>query len=104
MLWVVTCDTVPNMDAVREKTAPAHHAYMKAQKNIMILAGATRSDDGKSIHGSLFLLHVKSRAEAKAFSDGDPYTQAGLFTNFRITRMTRGQWNPETAEGADNPR
>ena len=104
MLWVITCDTVPNMDAIREKTQAAHHAYMKAQKDIMILAGAVRSDDGKTVKGSLFLLHMNSRAEAQAFVDAEPYNQAGIFTNFKITRMTRGQWNPGAAEGADIPK
>ena len=104
MLWIITCDATPNKEAAREKAASAHRAYMTAQKGILILAGATRSDDGETIHGSLFALHVKSRAEAKAFSDGDPYTQAGVFSNIKITRMTRGQWNPASAEGAENPR
>jgi uncharacterized protein YciI len=43
---------------------------------------------------------VKSRAEAKAFSDGDPFTKTGVFANITITRMNKGQWNPEACEGA----
>jgi uncharacterized protein len=100
MIWVITCETRPNMGAVREKAAAAHRAYMLAQKPVLVLAGATRSDDGEVINGSLFLLNVGSRAEAQGFLDREPYMQAGLFTNVTIKRMTKGQWNPESAASA----
>ena len=57
-------------------------------------------DDGATAVGSLFVVNVKTRAEAKAFSDGDPFTQTGVFDSVAITRMNKGQWNPEAAEGA----
>ena len=104
MLWVITCDTTPNVGAARDQAAAAHREYMTAQKGILVLAGATRSDDGETILGSAFVIHVKSRAEAQAFSDNDPYTKAGVFNNIVIKRMTRGQWNPQAAEGSDTPR
>ena len=50
--------------------------------------------------GSAFVLNVNSRAEAKKFSDGDPFTQNGVFKTIIITRMRKGQWNPGVAEGA----
>ena len=65
-----------------------------------MLAGATQNDDGTTAIGSLFVLNVNSRAEAKAFSDGDPFTQKGVFASITITRMRKGQWNPEAAEGS----
>ena len=43
---------------------------------------------------------LESGEEAKAFSDGDPFTQKGVFANITITRMRKGQWNPGAAEGA----
>jgi len=43
---------------------------------------------------------VNSRADAKAFVDADPFTKNGVFSNITITRMRKGQWNPEAAEGA----
>ena len=65
-----------------------------------MLAGATQSDDGKEAIGSLFVVNVNSREEAKTFSDGDPFTQNGVFSSITITRMRKGQWNPAAAEGA----
>jgi hypothetical protein len=65
-----------------------------------VLAGATQSDDGAQAIGSLFIVNVNSRAEAKKFSDGDAFTQNGVFASITITRMKKGQWNPEAAAGA----
>jgi len=100
MLWAISCVDQPNTAAVREKFLQPHRDYLKSQKGILVLAGATQTDDGKDAIGSLFVVNVNSRAEAKAFSDGDPFTQNGVFKSITITRMRKGQWNPEAAEGA----
>ena len=65
-----------------------------------MLAGATQNDEGTAAIGSLFIVNVNSRAEAKKFSDGDAFAQNGVFASITITRMRRGQWNPEACEGA----
>jgi hypothetical protein len=100
MLWAVSCLDKPNTAAIRDSVLQIHRDYLQSQKKILILAGATQTDDGLTAVGSLFVLNVNSRAEAKAFSDGDPFTQKGVFASITITRMRRGQWNPEAAEGA----
>ena len=100
MLWIVSCIDKPNTAAARESVLQPHRDYLGSQKKTLILAGATQTDDGTTAIGSLFVLNVNSRAEAKAFSDGDPFTQKGVFASITITRMRKGQWNPEAAEGA----
>ena len=100
MLWAISCVDQPNTAATREKVLQPHRDYLKSQKGILVLAGATQTDDGKEAIGSLFVVNVNSRAEAKAFSDGDPFTQNRVFKSITITRMRKGQWNPEAAEGA----
>ena len=100
MLWIISCVDKPNTAAIREQHLQPHRAYLGSQKKILVLAGATQSDDGTSAIGSLFVVNVGSRAEAKSFSDGDPFTQNGVFSSVTITRMRKGQWNPEAAEGA----
>jgi uncharacterized protein len=100
MLWVISCNDKATTAAIREEHLQPHRTYLQSQKNILVLAGATQSDDGKEAIGSLFVVNVNSRSEAKAFSDGDPFTKAGVFSNITITRMRKGQWNPEAAEGA----
>ena len=100
MLWAISCIDKPDSAAVREKNLVAHREYLGSQKKILVLAGATQNDDGTQAIGSLFIVNVGSRAEAKAFSDGDPFTKAGVFAGITITRMRKGQWNPQAAEGA----
>ena len=100
MLWAIICTDKPNTAAARDAVLQPHREYLKSQKGILVLAGATRTDDGETAIGSLFVVNVKSRAEAKAFSDGDPFTRTGVFANITITRMNKGQWNPEACEGA----
>jgi uncharacterized protein len=100
MLWVILCVDNPNTAAIREKHLQPHRDYLQSQKPILVLAGATQSDDGTKAIGSLFVVNVDSRDKAKAFSDGDPFTQNGVFSSITITRMRKGQWNPEAAEGA----
>ena len=100
MLWTISCVDKPNTAGIREEHLLPHREYLTSQKGILVLAGATQTDDGKEAIGSLFVVNVGSRDEAKAFSDGDPFTKAGVFSSVTITRMRKGQWNPEAAEGA----
>lgn len=100
MLWTISCADQPNTAAIRASVLQPHRDYLQSQKGILVLAGATQTDDGAEAIGSLFVVNVNSRAEAKAFSDGDPFTQKGVFATITITRMRKGQWNPDAAEGA----
>src|SRR5687767_4858943 len=100
MLWAITCVDKPNTAPIREEVLQPHRDYLGSQKKILVLAGATQNDDGTQATGSLFVLNVGSRGEAKKFSDGDPFTQNGVFASVTITRVRKGQWNPEAAEDA----
>jgi uncharacterized protein len=100
MLWAISRVAAPNFAELREKGLQPHMDYLRSQKKILVLSGATTSDDGKQFVGSLLIVNVGSRAEAQAFVDGDPFTKAGMFTNVTITRMNKGQWNPEAVAGA----
>jgi uncharacterized protein YciI len=100
MLWAISCIDKPDTAAIRDSVLQPHRDYLQSRKGILVLAGATQNDEGTVAIGSLFVVNVNSRAEAKAFSDGDPFTQKGVFASITITRMRKGQWNPEAAEGA----
>ena len=100
MLWAIARVAAPKFAANREKHLEPHVEYLKSQKKILVLSGGTTSDDGKEFVGSLLIVNVGSRAEAQAFVDGDPFTRAGMFSGVTITRMRKGQWNPQAAEGA----
>ena len=100
MLWAISRVAAPSFAGLRDKGLQAHLDYLKSQKKILVLSGATTSDDGKDFTGSLLIVNAPGRAEAQAFADGDPFMKAGMFSEVKITRMRKGQWNPEAAEGA----
>ena len=100
MFWAISRVAAPNFAAMREQGLQAHLDYLHSHKSILVVSGATLTDDGKEVIGSLLVVNVNSRAEAQAFVDGDPFTKASMFKNVTITRMRKGQWNPEAAEGA----
>jgi uncharacterized protein YciI len=100
MLWAISRVAGPSFAEKREKGLQPHLDYLHSQKGILVLSGATLSDDGKDYTGSLLIVNVDSRAAAQAFVDGDPFQKAGMFMNVKITRMRKGQWNPQAAEGA----
>jgi uncharacterized protein YciI len=100
MLWAISRVAAPNFAENREKGLQPHIDYLQSQKKILVLSGATTTDDGKDFVGSLLIVNVASRAEAQAFVDGDPFTKAGMFKGVTITRMRKGQWNPQAVEGA----
>ena len=100
MLWVISRVAAPNFAENREKGLQPHIDYLRSQKDILVISGATTSDDGKQFVGSLLIVNVKTRAKAQAFVDGDPFQKAGIFNSVTITRMNRGQFNPQAIEGA----
>ena len=83
--------------AIRDATREAHLAYLERHKNIVVLAGGTLAEDGKTRTGSVFIVNVTSREAAEKFSAEEPFRKAGLFQTVKITRMRRGQWNPQNA-------
>lgn len=100
MLWAISRVAAPDFAAKRAQGLQPHIDYLRSQKNILVISGATTSDDGKEFVGSLLIVNVNTRAEAQAFVDGDPFQQAGMFSKVTITRMNKGQFNPEAGASA----
>jgi len=97
MLYVMVNEDRPDGRAIRDATREAHLAYLERHKNIVVLAGATLAEDGKTRTGSVFIVNVTSREAAEKFSAEEPFRKAGLFQTVKITRMRRGQWHPQNA-------
>jgi uncharacterized protein YciI len=100
MLWAIHCVDKADTATLRDRHMRPHREYLDQRNAILVLAGATLADDGVAASGSLFVINVRTRSEAQAFSAGDPFTQAGIFAQITITRMRKSQWNPQAAEGA----
>jgi uncharacterized protein YciI len=103
VLYIIYQEDRTGGEAVRAATRDAHLAYLDTHKDILVLGGGLLADDGKTRTGSVLIINVPDRKTAEAFSAEEPFRKAGLFRTVKITRMRRGQWNPEaapkTAEG-----
>ncbi len=103
MLYIIYQEDRPDGAAIRTATRPEHLAYLERHADILVLGGATLADDGVTRIGSVLIINVPSREAAERFSAEEPFRKAGLFKSVKITRMRRGQWNPDaapkTAEG-----
>ena len=103
MLYIIYQEDRPDGQAIRAATREAHLAYLERHKNIVVLGGGLLAEDGKTRTGSVLIVNVPDREAAESFSADEPFRKAGLFQTVKITRMRRGQWNPEaapkTAEG-----
>jgi uncharacterized protein YciI len=104
MLYLIYGVDGPDAGRIRASTRDAHFAYLERHRDILVLGGATLADDGVARTGSVLIVNVASRAEADAFAQDEPFRKAGLFARHTVTRMRRGQWNPDaaprTAEGS----
>lgn len=98
MLYIIYQEDGPGSKALREEHKPAHFAYLEEHADILVLGGAMLADDGDDTRiGSVLIINVPDRAAAERFSENEPLRKAGTFANVRITRMRRGQWNPDAA-------
>ena len=104
MLYIIYQEDRPDGQAIRASRREAHLTYLERHKNIVVLGGGLLAEDGKTRTGSVLIINVPDRKAAEAFSADEPFRKAGLFQTVKITRMRRGQWNPEaapkTAEGS----
>jgi uncharacterized protein YciI len=103
VLYIIYQEDREDGGAIRAANKAAHFAYLDQHRDILVLGGALLEDDGVRRIGSCLIVNVADRAAAEAFSAAEPFRRAGLFKSVKITRMRRGQWNPDrapkTAEG-----
>ena len=97
MLYIIYQEDGPGSPALRAEHKPAHFAYLEEHQDMLVLGGAMLADDDKARIGSVLIINVPKRAAADRFSENEPLRKAGTFKQVRITRMRRGQWNPDAA-------
>lgn len=97
MLYIIYQEDIEDSAPLREIHKPAHFKYLEKWQDKLVLGGAMMPDDGKGRIGSVLILNVESREEAERFSADEPLRKAGVFKSVKITRMRRGQWNPNAA-------
>ena len=97
MLYIIYQEDGPGSAAIRQRVKQAHFDYLEKHKDILVLGGAMLADGDDARIGSVLILNVPNRAAAEAFSANEPLRNAGVFKSVKITRMRRGQWNPDAA-------
>ena len=98
MLWAVYCVDKPNTAVPREEHLTVHRAYLDKVASSIFFSGPLQSDDAEESLGSLFILNVKSREDAQAFIDNEPFNNIGIFEKIIIYRMRKGRFNPALAD------
>ena len=78
---------------LRARLRPAHLAFLEANLDMLLAAGAKLSDDGTAPFGSFYIVNTDDRTAAEAFIKNDPYVQAGLFGTLAMTRWRKGFFN-----------
>jgi len=81
--FVLHCLDKPDSLDLRMATRERHLAYVQSRAGDVKIAGPM-FDDAGGMAGSMFILDVADKAAAKAFSDADPYTQAGLWRQVEL--------------------
>jgi uncharacterized protein len=91
-LYALHCLDKPNALEVRMGAREAHLAYVRERLDKVKVAGPLLDEAGQ-MAGSLLLVEAADLAEAQAFNAADPYTQAGLWAEVKITafKATIGQ-------------
>ena len=84
MFVTIVCYDKPNSLELRMKTRPEHLAYIEKSGVALLYAGPLLTDDGQTPMGSLFVAEFENLDAARAFSNGDPYAQAGLFEKVSV--------------------
>jgi uncharacterized protein YciI len=97
MLYMLHGIDGPDGAARRDIAREDHFEYLKQHRNKVVIGGATLADDSDARTGSVLIINVPDRAAADAFAEDEPLRKAGVFETYTITRMRRGQWNPEAA-------
>lgn len=79
----------PDAAGVRAKTRAAHIAYLEANLDRLLAAGAKLADDGETALGTLYIVTTDDRNEAQRFVAEDPFTKAGVPGQIVVTRWRK---------------
>ncbi len=96
MLYIGYAEDVPGSEEQRAALREEHIAYLHGKPKKIVLGGGLL--DGENVRfGNCFVIFAENLAGAEAWFANEPYNKAGLFASLKITRISRGVWNPELA-------
>ena len=85
MLYCLFCKDKENSIEIGMQNRERHLNYV-AETNVVKYAGPLLSDDDQMI-GSLIIIDVQDKKEAKIWSQNDPYMKANLFAEIEILKF-----------------
>ena len=85
MLYCLFCKDKENSLEIRMQNREKHLNYV-AETGVVEYAGPLLSEDDEMI-GSLIIIDVHNKREAKLWSENDPYMKANLFTKIEILKF-----------------
>ena len=89
MPYIIETFDKPGTLALRQQHRPAHLAFLDANKALLLVCGAKLQDDGTDAGGGLYVVDLETREAAQQLIEADPFYQAGLFENVKITRWRK---------------
>jgi uncharacterized protein YciI len=89
MPYIIETFDKPDHQAVRQQHRPAHLDFLKQNAPLLLACGAKLQDDGSDMGGGLYVVDLDTREAAQAFIEADPFFQAELFEQVRITRWRK---------------
>ncbi len=95
MPYAIQTKDKPDHGNLRAELRDAHLAFLNANLDKLLAAGAVIDDDGTGGHGGILIVDTDDRAEAEAFAADDPFTKAGLFESVTVTRWRKAFFNFE---------
>ncbi|MGE5530232.1 MAG: YciI family protein [Patescibacteria group bacterium] len=84
MRWVAIFDDREGAEAVRERYAEAHLAYLAKNRDRIRLAGGLRPAPDERCRGGLWVLEAVAREEAIVLIENDPFFVHGLRKSYRL--------------------
>lgn len=89
MPYIIETFDKPEHQAVRQAHRPAHLDFLAHNAALLLACGAKLQDDGSDMGGGLYVVDLDTREAAQAFIESDPFYQADLFAQVRITRWRK---------------
>lgn len=80
---------------IRADNRAAHIDYLTKHQDLLLAAGALIDDDGSGGHGGVLIVDTDDRKAAERFIAEDPFTKAGLFEKYTVTRWRKAFFNKE---------
>jgi uncharacterized protein YciI len=93
MLFIARFHDKPDIAERRAELLKAHFAWLDANKDRVLLAGAVKTDvDGESL-GGLWIIEADSKADVEKVYAGDPFFANGLRSKVEIFAYVKA--NPD---------